>query len=244
MLKVCICEDQVKDRAMIVKILKNIIFIEDYDMDLVLETADPYSIIDYLNINKITGLYFLDIDLKTDMNGIELAKEIRKRDPRGFIVFITNNPDMCIDSFRYRIEAMDFIPKSEIMRDTKRLYKCIQDAFEKYTNTNTTLQKVLSVKVNGRIINIPFDEIIYIETTEFKHKLRICCEDRVVEFYGNMSGVYELLDETFIKAHRSYICNLNLIREISLTNGEAIMSNGDVCLISKRGAKKYQTYLK
>ena len=36
-----------------------------------------------------TVIYFLDIDLNSDMNGMKLAQQIRLFAPRGFIVFIT-----------------------------------------------------------------------------------------------------------------------------------------------------------
>ncbi len=244
MLSVFICEDNKQQREQIESILKDIILMEAYDMSIALSTHNPNEVIDYLDVASITGLYFLDIDLSADISGIELASQIRKRDPRGFIVFITDHPDMSVDSFRYRIEAMDFIPKSEMIVNHTRINQCMADAIDKYSNTNNTLQKVFTVKTDGRRINFPYEEIIYIETTEKKHRLRIHSTHRMITFYGKMKEVAESLDDRFVHAHRSNIINMEHVVETKLNKGEVMMDNGAVCLISKRGGKTYRNLFK
>jgi len=240
MLKVIVCEDNVNQQIKMRDILSRSILMEDYDMELALISTKPCDVLAYLENHTITGLYFLDIDLKADINGIELAKEIRKRDPRGFIVFVTNHPGMSIESFKYKIEAMDFIGKDEIARDTSRISSCLKNAYQKYTNANTTIQKVLSIKNNGRVINVPFQEIIYIETTEVKHRLRLHGENQLIDFYGQFVELEKVLDERFAKSHRSFIVNRDKIQVIDFSKKIIYMTSGDTCLLSKRVAKKFR----
>lgn len=68
--------------------------IENLDMETGLITEDPYEFIEYIKENTASGIYFLDVDLKSDINGIQLAEQIREYDPRGFIVFITTHAEM------------------------------------------------------------------------------------------------------------------------------------------------------
>lgn len=102
-LRIFVCEDNKEQRERISKIIKDIILIEDFDMELTLITEKPDDVISYIKENDGVGLYFLDIDLKSSINGIKLATKIREYDLRGFIVFITTHTEMSYLTFMYRL---------------------------------------------------------------------------------------------------------------------------------------------
>ena len=89
MLNIFVCEDNHIQRRTIVQIIQNIVLIEELDMQLVFDTANPYELLKKVKTCQYTGIYFLDIDLSSNINGMKLAQEIRLFDPRGFIIFIT-----------------------------------------------------------------------------------------------------------------------------------------------------------
>ena len=62
MLNVFVCEDNAVQRRAIVQIIQNTILIEELDLKLVLETEDPYALIEKVKVSQNTGIYFLDID--------------------------------------------------------------------------------------------------------------------------------------------------------------------------------------
>ena len=72
-LKIFLCEDNDEQRARFEKIINNIIMIENYDMSLQVSSENPYDIINFIKENDTTGIYFLDVDLHSDINGIQLA---------------------------------------------------------------------------------------------------------------------------------------------------------------------------
>lgn len=111
MIDVYICEDIKEQRDVIAHYVKAAILIQEYDMKLLISTDNPEELIEQLKKSENTGLYFLDIDLKSSKNGLMLAKEIREYDPRGFIVFITSHSEMSFITFQYKVEALDFILK-------------------------------------------------------------------------------------------------------------------------------------
>ena len=60
------------------------------------------------------------------MSGLELAVKLREYDPRGFIVFITAHDDMMFETFRYRLEALDYIVKgAPAMMAARAKFYCI-----------------------------------------------------------------------------------------------------------------------
>lgn len=237
MLKVFICEDNIKQKDRFIKIINNIILIENYDMEIELATHDPYEVINNIKENTTSAIYFLDVDLSSDINGIQLAECIRKYDPRGFIVFITSHAEMSYLTFLYKVEAMDYIIKDNYENIAIRIKECIENAHTRYLTKTTDLQKIFSIKVNDKIISVNYENILFFETSSTIHKIIMHCENRQIEFYSQMSSLIKSLDDRFCRCHTSYIVNKNKISEIDKKNRKVYMVNGEECLASIRGIK-------
>lgn len=234
MLKVFICEDNKEQRERFSKIVQDIILIENYDIELGLVTSDPNELINYIDNNDLSGLYFLDIDLKSEINGIELATKIRKYDPRGFIVFITTHAEMSYLTFMYKVEAMDYIIKDNYNNIRERIQQCIADAHTKYSAKSNELQKIFTIKSDDKIVNIEYRKILFFETSPTIHKVIVHAVDRQIEFYAKMKEIEGKLDDRFYRCHKSFIVNKDNIKEIDVNNRCIYMTNGEQCLISIR----------
>ena len=111
MIDIYICEDNQKQLNLFKKYISNTILIEEMDMKIALATSDPHALLEKILTAENTGLFFLDIDLKSDMDGLALAQRIRQIQPRCFIIFITSHSEMSFLTFQYKVEALDFIIK-------------------------------------------------------------------------------------------------------------------------------------
>lgn len=241
MINVFICEDNNTQREKFKKLIEDIIMIENFDMQMTLSTENPYDIIDYLKNNNISGLYFLDVDLKTDINGIKLAEQIREYDPRGFIVFITTHAEMSYLTFMYKVEAMDYIIKDNYKNVKERIHECIINANRKYSSKSTDLQKNFTIKSQDKIINIEYNKILFFETSTTIHKIVLHALDRQIEFYAKMKDVESKIDNRFYRCHRSFLVNKDHIKEICMSNRVIKMVNGEECLVSTRLMKDLLT---
>ncbi|MCR4943468.1 MAG: LytTR family DNA-binding domain-containing protein [Clostridium sp.] len=237
MLRIFIFEDNSIQQNKFKKIIEDIVMINDYDMETSLSTSNPYEILDYLKANPTSGIYFLDVDLRSDINGIQLAEEIRKYDPRGFIIFITSHAEMSYLTFLYKVEAMDYIIKDNYNNIRQRIYDCIQNANEKYQTISNNSEKIFSIKANDKIVNINFNDIIFFETSSTIHKVILHCTNRQIEFYSKMKEIEQNLDDRFCRCHNSFIVNTDKIKEIDKKRRVAYMINDEECLISTRGIK-------
>ena len=106
MLNIYICEDNPRELAMIKEKAENFIAFEELDIQLAAASPDPDEILKKVRDSTGCGLYFLDIDLKNEnTNGFLLAQNIRKIEPRCFIVFITSHIELSISltSIRWRL---------------------------------------------------------------------------------------------------------------------------------------------
>lgn len=241
MLKVYVCEDITVQREKIKKIVENIILMEDLDMELAVVTGDPEEMLEVVKQSGEVGIYFLDIDLKAEMDGMELAKEIRKYDPRGFVIFITTHSEMSYMTFIYKLEAMDYIVKDDETEIGNRIYQCMLGANERFASANNKVQDVYSIKINEKLFTINYEDILFFETSPNVHKVILHCKNRVLEFYGKINELEKSLDERFYRCHRSYLVNKDNIKEIDLQARVIYMENGEQCLVSSRmmrGLKK------
>lgn len=237
MLEVYICEDDKHQLTQITKFVNDIIAIEELDMELSISTSSPEEILAKTAAASHTGFYLLDIDLKSDMNGLVLAQKIRTYDPRGFIVFITTHSEMSYMTFLYKCEALDFIIKDDFDEYKRRIHSCLIDAYNKHNHSGHGNDKKFTLKLEGRQINIACNEILYFETSDNIHKVKLHTSNRLLEFNEQLKTILPNLDDRFCRCHRSYIINRDHIKEIDFKAKTAIMSNGDTCLISARMMK-------
>lgn len=238
MLNIFVCEDNAVQRQTIVQIIENTVLIEELDMQLVLDTKDPYVLLEKVKTGQNTGIYFLDIDLGSDMNGMKLAQQIRLFDPRGFIIFITAHSELSYMTFQYRVEAMDFVIKDNPAEAKVKIRECLLNAMERYTLQTNKTHKVFRIEAGGRKISVDYDDIFFFETSGNIHKIILHAKDRQIEFSGTMKELTSTLEDGFVRCHRSFLVNKNNIKEVDVKNRIIYFNNGETCLMSTRMMKE------
>ena len=238
MLNIFVCEDNAVQRQAIMQIIQNTVLIEELDMQLVLDTEDPYVLLEKVKTSQNTGIYFLDIDLKARMNGMKLAQQIRLFDPRGFIIFITAHSELSYMTFQYRVEAMDFVLKDNPAEAKVKIRECLLNAMERYTLQTNKTHKVYMIEAGERKISIDYDDILFFETSSNIHKVILHAKDRQIEFSSTMKELAHALDSNFVRCHRSFLVNKNNIKEIDEKNRIIYFTNGETCLMSTRRMKE------
>ncbi|RBP66743.1 LytTR family two component transcriptional regulator [Alkalibaculum bacchi] len=164
-------------------------------------------------------LVFLDIQMP-DMTGLELSKEINKLDIKCKIIFSTAYDKYALEAFD--VEAIDYILKpfeeQRVLKAVNKAKNLIQDE-----NTETEPSKLvkkavalnkLSVLKEDKILLIDIKSIIVIYTED----RNIYIKTKEETFHSNYS-IQELekklSDKGFFRTHRSFLVNLNKIKEIS-----------------------------
>lgn len=98
-------------------------------------------------------IYILDIEMP-NIDGLTLAKNIRKHSYKSVIIFITGYSNYVFDVFE--VEAFRFIPKDKI---GEQLLPAVKKAVEKL---NREKEKVYIVK-GSECESIPLNDIVYVE---------------------------------------------------------------------------------
>lgn len=234
MLSVFICEDSPPHQREIRKYVESYISANNFDMKVILSTPDPYEIIDYLGENKINGLYFLDIQLNQDIDGIDLGKKIRELDPRGFIVFISVYSEMMPLTVSNRVEAMDFISKENVWDIREKVEECIAEAYKRYTS-NAQILPMFRFTVFGYEYALEYSEVVFLETVSAsKNKVRIHAISGIYEYRGTLGELEDLPNDDFFRCHESYIVNLNQVDGLDKAKKNILLKSGAACPVSRR----------
>lgn len=234
MLPIIICEDNNSQREKIKNSVELFIARENVDLKIDLVTGNPLDVLKHLAENKeYTGIYLLDVDLKSEVNGVNLASKIRIKDPLGYIIFITSHSELSHLTFRYKVEALDYIIKDNFEDLDNRLSLCLKICMKKYYG-HTLKEEVLNISHEDRIINIPLKNILFIETSTNPHKIIIHESQKQLEIYGSLKEIEDKLNTDFYRCHRAYFVNIKKIAEINKKDRIIHLVNGECCYISFR----------
>lgn len=234
MIPIYLCEDDINQLDTWKNLINNTVIIKEWDMEIKASCSSPESLLSIINRNKPeNAIYFLDVDLKSNMNGIQLAVEIRKYDPRGFIIFITTHDEMAVHTFKYRVEPLGYIIKeSPLFKE--QIEECLQNVFEKYQVPNNPISDILTVRMERKVLIVPFDDIYYIEPSPLSHKIKLHKGYEILEFTSTLAEVKAKLDDRFVMCHKAYIVNCHHIRRVDRTNFTVYFDNNKSCPCSVR----------
>lgn len=245
MLGIFICEDNAIQRNQIESFIKNYLLIEELDMEIKISTDQPEHILDYLEQHRDSrGIYFLDVDLQCDMNGIQLGAKIREHDLHGKIVFITTHDELLALTFKYKVEAMDYILKeAEIADIRERIQEALIQAQRHYQKEAQKADDFIQLKIGSQIRVFELQQVMFFETAPTPHKLILHLANSTLEFYGKINDV-PALSPLLVRIHKSYVLNYKNIQLIDKKKREVIMVNGEKCLLSIRLVKQLETAIK
>ncbi|MDE7323839.1 MAG: LytTR family DNA-binding domain-containing protein [Lachnospiraceae bacterium] len=164
---------------------------------------------------KPVDLLFLDIDL-VSTSGIQIGRRIRNEleNPDISIAYISSKSSYALELFK--IHPIDFLIKPVSAQD---IWDTINEALRLYNRGNT----VFDYRANGYSCRIPHKCIIYFYSEN--KKINMVTKDSTVQFTGKIKDIIEILPESFIQIHQSYIINMNYICECSY---ETVKMSGGV----------------
>lgn len=241
MIPVYICDDEPAIRKNLEQIVASQIMILDNDMGPVQAMEDPDDLLKVQKENTVPAVYFLDIDFPGKMSGLELAQNLRQYDPRGFIIFITAHDDLAFETFRLRLEALDYIVKGSRSMMTERVQKCLESIRERMQAQRPGQGNYCTIKIMDTVRHIPVENILYLEAVGYRHTLRMHLTDELLEFNSSLEHFSRQLGKNFWRCHRSFLVNRSHIRTVHLKEQIVELDNGETCLLSRKAKSEYRT---
>lgn len=232
MIDIYLCDDDTAVRRRIEAILERKILIEDYDMQIVCSAQAPGQLLDCLKKGG-RNIYFLDVKLRDGQwDGFLLGREIRRRDPYGTLVYITNYGDLAYRTFQYHLEAFDYIVK-EPERLEESVNRCLEDIQSRMALERQNPVEVYTVRAGDTLRYIPLNEILFFETAPKPHHILLYTKESRIDFLGSLNEIEAELKGRFLRTHRAYLVALDKIEEIDLKRGR-LRVGGMECLVARK----------
>lgn len=210
--------------------------------DFIETTSKAIEILSKIPLCTSVPIYFLDIEIKhEERKGLEVAKEIRKLDEAGIIVFVTTHAELAPISYQYMVSALTFIDKNAPVNERMQwIVSCLQHYALK--NNQTDLEDHFIVENAYTTIKVPFQTVEFIMTDE-PHRLQLMTTNQLIQFYGTLKEI-EALDERLVRCHKSYIVNEKQIQALDTKQQLLVLKSGQTIPVSRRLIKKIKALLK
>lgn len=243
-MKAIIIDDEFLARTMVKEYLQNY-----PDIDVVQECADGFEGLKAIQLHQ-PDLVFLDIQMPK-INGFEMLELI---DQPPAVIFTTAFEEYAIKAFE--AHAVDYLLKPFSKdRFDKAIQKWQQQGLKdlasqtsqllESVSNNPSQQNRIVLKDNGKIKIIPTVSIQYLEAADDYVKIHtaegIFLKNRTMQHFEQ-----QLDPQQFVRIHRSYLVNVQLISRIDPYEKEshlAILSVGVRLPVSKSGYQKLKQLL-
>ena len=208
--KIAICDDESSVIEYVSSIVSN--WETKYGHTIILRTFSSAEsfLFSYEDENDY-DILLLDIEMG-EMDGVSLAKSIRKKNETVQIVFITGYSEYIAEG--YEVAALHYLMKPV---KPEKLFEVLNRATEKLEKN----ERMLTLSLSGEMIRIPLHEIAYIDVNGNYVTLH-GKEDYTAK--KTLGEIQKELDERFFKVGRSSIVNLNMVQRVTKT--DCYLSNG------------------
>lgn len=178
---------------------------------------------------------FLDIRMP-DMNGFDVAAQIRGITDKTYIIFITTESTFVYDSFSF--QPFDFIPKmlssglgvndsSKFL--TERISRVIARLLRQFSTAGTIC---LSLPYNQQI-TVKISDIQIIQSVR-NYAEYVIAGHEPVRIRAKLDDIENGLEGHFFgRPHKSYLINMNFVKDIDSRNMTLTLKSGDIIPISK-----------
>lgn len=202
--KIAICDDMEEDVKYISSAVNKWAEKENITVDIETFPSAESFLFRYAE-QKAFDILLLDIEMPS-MNGVELAKRIRKENDAVQIIFITGYTDYIAEG--YEVSALHYLVKP--LSETK-LFEVLNRAVLKIRKN----EKSLFLSLSGEMVRIPIYEIKYLEVQQNYVTVHAKKDYTVKKTLGEFERE---LDERFYRMGRSFIVNLSCIDKITKTD--------------------------
>ncbi len=196
--------------------------------------------------NDTVDAIFCDINMP-DLNGMDFVKSLTTP---PLIVFTTAYAEYAVEGFK--VAAVDYLLKPFGLQDFQRAANRLQERLAPpssllappsslHSTLSSENANVVFLKSDYRIIKVAINDIRYIEAMSEYLKVHLRNEQKPITTLLSMKKIEERLPHNFMRIHRSYIVNLDDIREV---NKNRVILDADTYLpIGDIYRENFQQYL-
>ncbi|MFV0341772.1 MAG: LytR/AlgR family response regulator transcription factor [Anaerocolumna sp.] len=163
--------------------------------------------------NTVYHILILDVQMQ-GRSGIDVAREIRKRDDNVVIFFATSHENYALGAFD--VSASGYLVKPVSYVKLKKLLSTAVMTVDFLRDRELAQERYIEIKVKYETIRIEVNKIKYIEKKRNVSIIHMVNNEYTC--YETLSQLYAKLDiNKFCYIHQGYIVNFNMIMEVGKT---------------------------
>ena len=197
---------------------------------IMLETEDWHEAAEYAERAAEGTVWFLDIELNSEINGVDLCRMIYEKNAQAYLVFVSAYQQYALDCCRSH--AFDFLLKPWTDQQLLDCLRAIQREQDRIKNGN-----FLAVELGTRLIRLRQENILYFS----KDKMTISAhyaDGQLFTWRETLESVQRRVNSTlFFQSHKGYLIGLQHVQEVSWAEDRILMENGDLLPLSRRRTK-------
>ena len=217
--KIAICDDEQKQIEYLSGVVSAWASKNRHVVEIKTYSSAKSFLFDYSE-EKDFDILLLDIEMP-GMNGMELAKTIRRENGIVQIVFITGYPEFMSEG--YDVSALHYLMKPV---NKEKLFSILDKASERIEQKEGSLV----LKTENGIIRINFSQIMSAEA--IGHTTLLTLTDRKETAKIGINDFEKQLNDSFVRCHRSYLVGIRHISKITKT--DVILDSGEMLPLSRR----------
>lgn len=202
--QIAVCDDSAADRQYIVNMLTEWAAGAGHSV-VVSEFSSAESFWFEYEDKQEYDILLLDIEMG-EMDGVTLAKKLRKVNEAVQIVFITGYSDYISEG--YEVAALHYLMKPV---KQEKLFEVLHRAVEKVQKN----EQCLTLENGGELVRIPLYQIRY---ADVQHNYVTVHAKEEITVKKTLGDIESALDERFFRVGRSAIVNLSCISRVTKTD--------------------------
>lgn len=220
--KIAICDDSEKDRAYIASFVKR--WAGDTERRVqIQEFCSAESFWFHYAQEKDFHILLLDIEMGA-MDGVTMARRLRRENEEVQIVFITGYSEYIADG--YEVDALHYLMKPV---KEEKLYSVLDKAAQKLRRN----ERMMNLELGGEMVRLPICQIRYADV-QGNYATIHAKDDYTVR--RTLGEIEKELDERFFRIGRSAIVNLHCISRV--TKSDIYLQDGSVIALPRGAYEK------
>lgn len=230
MINFVLCDDNLLILDRLSSMFESIFIKNNYDAHIGFKSDNSSDIINYVN-NNHTDVLVLDINLKSDIFGLELAEMVRKTNKNMYFIFITGHLEYSM--LAYKVKTFDYLAKP-ITKE--RLEETLIRLFNDLYNTPKNYISIDSKQY------LDENDILYIKRDGMK--LVFYTKSGIYSTYNSFNKFQSCLPDNFVRCHKSYIVNINNITNVDINLNTIFLKENNKCFIGPKYKNIFMEVLK
>lgn len=220
MLNFVLCDDNLSIVSKLKEMLELLFIKHDMDAKVVFVSDNTADILDFTKTHHV-DVIILDINLNSNISGIDLAKKIREKNKNIYILFSTGHLEYSL--IAYSVKTFDYLPKPITL---ERLEVTLRRLLEDMKSSN---QKFIQIS-DKMMLNA--EEVNFIKKDGMK--LVFCTNSQNFMTYNSFNKIQGILPDNFVRCHKSFIANTNNILNIDTNKNTIDFQNHLSCEIGPK----------